>query len=69
MKLVHFVEWKKVPDEAFETTLKELASWGVSDLVAHPVWGLRDEETPGYLEKTARAVKSHGMNLPACHAY
>ena len=69
MKLVHFVEWKKISDDEMIPTLKQLASWGVEELVAHPVWGRREACCPGYLKKTMQIMKDHGMNLPACHAY
>ncbi len=67
-QLVHFVEWKKVPDEAFDSTLEALCSWGVTDIVAHPVWSKRDREQPGYLADVARKIAAAGLKTPACHA-
>ena len=68
IELVHFVEWKKLPDEEFEKTLSDLDSWGVSSLVAHPCWGVKDEQTPGYFDRCAAALKKYGFRTPACHA-
>ncbi len=67
--LVHFVEWKKVPDEAFASTLARIRSFGVTDIVAHPVWGLREQREKGYLEAAAEQIRLAGLRTPACHAF
>ena len=36
-ELVHFVEWKKIPEETVESVLADLQSWGVKNIVAHNV--------------------------------
>ena len=69
IELVHFIEWKKIPDEEVEKTMEQAASWGVDSLVAHPCWGMKDESAPGYFEKCARLLKKYGFKTPACHAY
>ena len=30
-ELIHFVEWKKIPEEQVEPTLAELREWGVTN--------------------------------------
>jgi sugar phosphate isomerase/epimerase len=67
--LAHFVEWKKVADAELEATLHDVRSWGVTDIVAHPVWGLRNQREKGYLEKIARLIVAAGLRSPACHAF
>lgn len=69
IELVHFIEWKKIADEDFENTLKDAGSWGVTSLVAHPCWGMKDEMTPGYFQKCADLLNKYGFRTPACHAY
>lgn len=68
-KLVHFVEWKKIEDGKLEKTMNDLRSWGVTDIVAHPVWGMRDRQEPGYMDKIAHLLAAAGLKTPACHAY
>ena len=68
-KPVHFVEWKKVEDGNLERTMNELRSWGVTDIVAHPVWGLRDQQKRGYMEQIAHLLAAAGLRTPACHAF
>jgi len=68
-KLVHFVEWKKIEDPALESTMADLRSWGVTDIVAHPVWGLRDQREPGFMDKIASMLKKAGLKTPACHGF
>ena len=63
-KLVHFVEWKKIDDRDLEHTMENLRDWGVSDIVAHPVWGLRDQREPGFMEKIARMLNDAGLKTP-----
>ncbi len=67
--LAHFVEWKKVSDAEFESTLCDVCSWGVTDIVAHPIWGLRNQREKGHLEKVARMLAAAGLRSPACHAF
>ena len=69
LPLVHFVEWKKVNDADLEKVLNDLLSWGVTDIVAHPVWGLRDQREPGFMDKITRLIAKTGLNTPACHAF
>ena len=66
---VHFVEWKKIEDRNVESVMAQLRQWGVTDIVAHPVWGLRDQREPGFLEKTARLLERAGLKTPACHGF
>ena len=69
VELVHFVEWRKVADEKFEETLADVASWGVKNLVAHPCWGMKDEETPGAWEKIVSSLRKYNFASSACQAY
>ena len=69
IELVHFIEWKKIPDEKFEETLRSAVSWGAAALVAHPCWGMKDETNPSYMENCAALFKKYGITTPACHAY
>ncbi len=68
-KPVHFVEWKKISDADFISTVRKLAEWGVRNIVAHPQWGMRDMEEPGYLHSVMEELKRAGLAAPACHAY
>lgn len=65
-ELIHFVEWKKIPEEKVETTLAELQEWGVKNIVAHPVW-FRDG-AEHYVEKMAERLNRFGLKSTACHA-
>lgn len=67
-KLVHFVEWKKVADEDLEKTLNDVRSWGVVDIVAHPVWWKKERENKGFLKQVAAMITAAGLKTPACHA-
>ncbi len=67
--LVHFVEWRKIGDEELERTLNEVRSWGVTDIVAHPVWGLADQLKKGRLKEIAQMIASADLRTPACHAF
>ena len=69
MKLVHFVEWKKIADQDIDKVLSQLVQWGVQALVAHPCWGLREQELPGYLARVNSKISAAGLSLPACHAF
>ena len=69
IELVHFIEWKKLPDEAFEPTLKDAAAWGIKQLVAHPCWGMKDETNGAYMENCGALLGKYGFAAPACHAY
>jgi sugar phosphate isomerase/epimerase len=68
LNLVHFVEWKKISDDDFILTVEKLVDWGVRDIVAHPQWGIRDAQAPGYLKSVARKFELAGVRTPACHA-
>ena len=65
-ELLHFVEWKKVPEDKVEATLDELVSWGVKNIVAHPVWFKDGSER--YVEKIAARLRCRGLRADACHA-
>ena len=65
-ELIHFVEWKKIPEEKMESTLAELRVWGVKNIVAHPVW-FRDGREP-YVAKMAERLKRFELKSTACHA-
>ena len=67
-KIVHFVEWKKVADEDLAKTLHDVRSWGVTDIVAHPIWYMKDQENKGFLKKVAAMIKDADLKTPACHA-
>ena len=69
IELVHFVEWKKIPDEACEKTMNDLVSWGVTRIVAHPCWGMKDEAAPGFFDNCRALLKKYALETPACHAY
>jgi len=68
-ELVHFIEWKKIPQEQYGRVMLDAASWGVRRIVAHPVWGMMEEETPGTLKKIRELCRSAGLATPGCHAY
>ena len=65
-ELVHFVEWKKIPEETVESVLADLQSWGVKNIVAHPCW-FRDGKV-NYVEKMAERLSRFGLRSTACHA-
>ena len=65
-ELIHFVEWKKIPEEQVEATLSELREWGVRNIVAHPVWFRDGAEL--YVEKMAERLTRFGLRADACHA-
>lgn len=65
-ELLHFVEWKKVPEEQVEATLADLQAWGVRNIVAHPVW-FRGGQVR-YVEKMAERLERFGLRATACHA-
>ena len=67
-KLVHFVEWKKVADADLEKTMHDVRSWGVTDIVAHPIWWYKECENKGYLKRIASMLKAADLKTPACHA-
>jgi sugar phosphate isomerase/epimerase len=69
IELVHFAEWKKIAGDAYEKTMNDLVSWGVSKIVAHPCWGMNDETAPGYFDNCAALLKKYALETPACHAY
>lgn len=66
-ELIHFVEWKKIPEEKVESALAELRDWGVGNIVAHPVW-FRDDGQERYVEKMVERLNRFGLKAPACHA-
>ncbi len=68
-KMVHFVEWRKLPVETWPALLGELPSWGVESIVAHPAWGHLEAERPGALAEIKRECDAAGLAVPACHGY
>ena len=62
IELVHFIEWKKLSDEAFEPTLKDAAAWGIKQLVAHPCWGMKDETNGAYMENCGALLGKYGFS-------
>jgi len=65
-ELIHFVEWKKIPEDKVESTLAALQEWGVKNIVAHPIWFRDGAER--YVEKTAARLERFGLRSTACHA-
>lgn len=65
-ELVHFVEWKKIPEESVESVLADLQSWGVKNVVAHPYWFRDGREN--YVGKMAERLSRFGLRSTACHA-
>jgi len=65
-ELIHFAEWKKIPEDQVESTLADLREWGVKNIVAHPCW-FRDGAEK-YVEKMAGRLKHYGLKSTACHA-
>ena len=65
-ELIHFVEWKKIPEENVESVLADLQSWGVKNIVAHPYWFRDGQEA--YVEKMAERLKRFNLRSTACHA-
>lgn len=65
-ELLHFIEWKKVPEEKVEAVLADAAAWGVKNLVAHPVWFRDGKEF--YVEKMAKRLERFNLRATACHA-
>ncbi|OQA85575.1 MAG: endonuclease IV [Lentisphaerae bacterium ADurb.Bin242] len=68
-KLVHFVEWKKLTGPEEEQVIRDLPRWGVTEIVAHPVWGVRNRTDKEYLAKIRRMLGEAGLHTPACHAF
>jgi sugar phosphate isomerase/epimerase len=65
-ELLHFIEWKKIPEEKVESTLADAVSWGVKNLVAHPRWFRDGSER--YVDKMAKRLQNFGLRATACHA-
>jgi len=65
-ELLHFVEWRKIPEEKVEATLAELPDWGVRNIVAHPCWFRDGKER--YVDKMAERLNRFGLRATACHA-
>lgn len=68
-KLVNFTEWRKVPEEQVDATLKSLAAHGVEYIVAHPLWGKNLAADKNYIRNMAGRLRNAGLKAPACHAY
>ena len=65
-ELLHFVEWKKIPEDRIEPVMADLARWGVKNIVAHPFWFR--EDAGGYVRKIAGLLDQYGLKSTACHA-
>ena len=65
-ELLHFIEWKNIPEEKVESTLDDAVSWGVKNLVAHPRWFRDGSER--YVDKMAKRLQNFGLRATACHA-
>ncbi len=65
-ELIHFVEWKKIPEEKVEATLEDIVNWGVRNIVAHPCWFRDGKER--YVEKMAKRLERFNLRSTACHA-
>ena len=63
--LLHFVQWKNIPEEQIEPVLDDLVRWGVKNIVAHPGWFREDSS---YVCKMAARLKQYGIRSDACHA-
>ena len=63
--LVHFIEWKKIAVENIGNLMADAASWGVKEIVAHPVW-FREEGN--FIPEITGKMAAHGLTSPACHA-
>lgn len=59
--LIHFVEWKKIAFADYPAVMRELKEWGITDIVAHPVW-------KGRITEIAAMLKTAGLKTSACHA-
>ena len=65
-ELIHFVEWKKIPDGRIEPVMADLVRWGVKNIVAHPYWFREDDGV--YFRKIAAMLRQYGLRSDACHA-
>lgn len=65
-ELIHFIEWRKVTEDKVESTLADAASWGVKNIVAHPIWFKDGAER--YVDKMAKRLAAAGLRATACHA-
>lgn len=65
-ELVHFVEWKKIPEEKVFSVMEDLASWGVKNIVSHPCFFKEDD--PSYMRKIAQYMADANLKSTACHA-
>lgn len=65
--LVHFIEWKKIPDERLDSAIATLSSIGVKDIVLHPEWAKRDMADGKFMKVIAERLKVHGLSAPAAH--
>ena len=64
--LVHFIEWRKIPDEKIAGVMADAASWPqLTDIVAHPCWFREDGN---FIPFIARELQKNGLRAPACHA-
>lgn len=68
LPLVHFIEWKNIPDAEIPRRLDEWAAAGVTRLVAHPLWALREAAVPGYLRRLQAQLQARRLQTPAAHA-
>ena len=67
--LVHFVEWKKIPEEKVDSYFRDLVQWGATSIVAHPLWGKLQIQNKKYIRQMAVRLRDAGLVTPACHAF
>ena len=65
-ELVHFVEWKRIPEDKVFSVMEEIVQWGVKNIVAHPCFFKEDD--PSYIRKIATYMENAGLKSTACHA-
>ncbi len=65
--LVHFVRWEKIPDSQIDSTLNELKDMGADNIVLHPCWWMRDEESGSFLKLIHNKMLSANIIGTACH--
>jgi sugar phosphate isomerase/epimerase len=67
INLVHFIEWKKIPDNELDATMKALSSIGANNIVLHPEWAKRNQADRGYLKMIGAKMKNFGISSTATH--
>ena len=64
--LIHFVEWKRIPENKIFSVMEEVRSWGVKDIVFHPCFFKEDDYS--YVRKIREYMEDAGLKSSACHA-